>query len=154
MARLRGRSVRYSRLNISPDKIVPAMKGLLAMRKAGEIDRLPFLKAWSKLRRYLEATPQYADWRKKVIYRAGGACETCGEVGHECHHIEPLAWNPDRALDPDNGRLLCVSCHRRAPEHTHARRRARHYASPRTPEPRPAPPASPTRNSAPHPPRS
>lgn len=138
MARSRPRrnGVRYSRMNISAELAIHAMKGLLEARRAANLGRLRFLKTWTVLRRSLEATPEYQEWRRLVRERAGGACETCGEPGQQCHHLEPVAWNPDKALDPDNGRYLCIRCHKSAPEHKHTRRRPPHYdPRPRAPTP-------------------
>lgn len=105
---------RYSQLNIFVDDIVKAMEGLLAARHAKQISRITFLKTWTNLRRLLESTEEYKAWRQNVIARAGNACESCARPGHHCHHIEPLAHNPRRAVDPSNGMYLCVACHKEA----------------------------------------
>lgn len=105
---------RYSKLNISPQTIIKAMTGLLEARRSGRLPRLTFLKTWTNLRRLLESTDEYKAWRQGVIERAGYACESCGRGGHHCHHIEPVAHNPARALDPSNGMYVCRSCHKEA----------------------------------------
>ena len=96
---------------------IEAMKGLLNMRRSGRIKRIPFLKAWSKLRRLLTLSKEYQLWRHGVKSKAGGACEQCGEEGRHAHHKEEVARNPDRALDPKNGEFLCVRCHGEQPRH-------------------------------------
>jgi hypothetical protein len=115
--RLKGIGGRYSGLNISVGVVVEGMQGLLWMRRSRAVGRVRFLRAWTNLRRLLEATPEYQEWRQIVKARAGGACETCGEMGHHCHHIVPVAHDPAKCLDPANGRYLCVKCHRA--EHRH-----------------------------------
>jgi len=105
---------RYSKLNILPADIIEAMKGLLEARRSQQIPRVTFLKTWTNLRRLLESTDDYKAWRQRVIKRAGYACESCGNAGKHCHHIEQVAHNPDRALDPTNGMYLCVRCHKEA----------------------------------------
>lgn len=98
---------------ISVGLIIAAMKGLLLARRESKISRVTFLKTWTRLRRILNTTPEYARWRWTVRERAGGACERCAEAGQHAHHVEPLAYNPDRALDPANGEYLCVRCHKK-----------------------------------------
>lgn len=120
---------------ISAELIIRAMKGLLQSRREDKITRWTFLKTWTRLRRLLNLTDEYARWRWLVRERAGGACERCAEPGHHAHHIEPLAFNPDRALDPANGEYLCVRCHKR---HHRAEARARSDARSHSPNPEPS----------------
>lgn len=140
----RGRAPVDIQNGISVDLIIAAMKGLLLARREGKIGRITFLKTWTRLRRILNLTPEYARWRWLVRERAGGACERCAEAGQHAHHIEPLAYNPDRALDPDNGEYLCVRCHKK---HHRAEARQRSDAGPthrnaeRATAPRPHPPS-------------
>lgn len=98
----------------SAKKIVYAMKTLLEARRGLLVSRGQFIRAWAKLRRMLELTPEYKAFRAAVILRAGGACEECAEVGHHVHHKKPVAFYPDLVLDVDNGQYLCFKHHRQA----------------------------------------
>lgn len=104
------------------DKIVQAMKSLLAARRELLVTRLRFVRSWARLRRMLEQTPDYRAFRAAVISRAGGACEECAEVGHHVHHLKPVAFEPDLVMVLSNGQFLCFKCHRGADKE--ARRQA------------------------------
>lgn len=140
----RGRAPVDIRNHISADLVIKAMKGLLQARRESKIGRIKFLKTWTQLRRILNLTSEYAHWRWLVRERAGGACERCAEPGNHAHHIEPLAYNPDRAVDPTNGEYLCVRCHRK---HHREESRQRSEGGPHSPNPehstapRPRPPS-------------
>ena len=122
----RGRSeIKDIQKRISADLVIAAMKGLLQARRDCKVGRVTFLKTWTRLRRILNLTPEYAYWRWFVRERAGGACERCAESGQHAHHIEPLAYNPDRALDTANGEYLCARCHKK-----HHRQEARERSDP------------------------
>ena len=59
---------------------------------------------------------QYAEWRKKVYERDGYTCVKCGDSTSgnlEADHIKQFAWYPELRLDVDNGRTLCIPCHRK-----------------------------------------
>lgn len=64
---------------------------------------------------------QAAAFRAAVWKRAGSKCESCGrrvvrtlaftpDAGH-VDHIKPRSTSPAQKYDPQNGRLLCGSCH-------------------------------------------
>lgn len=56
-------------------------------------------------------------WRKTVMERDNYTCQMCGKRGGNLHadHIKPFAAFPDLRFDPENGRTLCVACHRKTP---------------------------------------
>lgn len=58
--------------------------------------------------------PFYRDWRQTVFTRDNFTCQFCGSVGGELNadHIKPWAIYTDLRYDVDNGRTLCVPCHR------------------------------------------
>lgn len=63
-----------------------------------------------------------ARWRKSVFERDDYRCvqcrARCGEgkkVILQADHIKPWSLYPDLRFDINNGRTLCVSCHRRTP---------------------------------------
>jgi len=62
-------------------------------------------------------TPEYKSWRLAVYKRDNYACQKCGKKGGVIHadHIKPYASFPELRLNLDNGRTLCVICHRKTP---------------------------------------
>lgn len=72
---------------------------------------------------------EYLTWRKKVMQRDKFTCQSCGQVGRELNvdHIVPFSYllkefkisSIDEAINCsslwklDNGRTLCVSCHKK-----------------------------------------
>lgn len=59
----------------------------------------------------------YKAWRTLVFERDNYTCQECRVVGGYLHadHIKPFAYFPELRLDIDNGRTLCVPCHRKTP---------------------------------------
>lgn len=61
-------------------------------------------------------------WREAVFQRDNWTCVWCGvkfikgvtgRVGMQADHIKPFALYPELRFAIDNGRTLCVSCHRK-----------------------------------------
>lgn len=76
----------------------------------------------SKEYRRIRATNEYAIWRKTVLERDSYTCVICGDhnfkgrgvsVVMQVDHIKPFYLYPDLRFDLDNGRTLCVTCHRK-----------------------------------------
>ena len=64
-----------------------------------------------------KSTP-YKQWRKAVFQRDNYTCVFGGkEHGSKLNadHIKPFAKYPELRLDINNGRTLCVDCHRKTP---------------------------------------
>ncbi len=58
---------------------------------------------------------EYKLWRNSVFERDGFTCIWCGQHGGnlEADHIQLFSTNPELRFAIDNGRTLCVSCHRK-----------------------------------------
>ena|SRR3990167_5144562 len=59
---------------------------------------------------------EYKLWRKAVFERDGFACVWCGNSKSgilNADHIKPFAHYPELRFAIDNGRTLCVDCHRK-----------------------------------------
>jgi endogenous inhibitor of DNA gyrase (YacG/DUF329 family) len=58
---------------------------------------------------------EYAEWRISVFERDNYTCQECGSRGVELNadHIKPFALFPELRLRIENGRTLCVPCHRK-----------------------------------------
>ena len=58
---------------------------------------------------------KYANWRVAVFQRDNYTCKECGSRGVTLNadHIKPFAYYPELRLRIDNGRTLCVPCHKK-----------------------------------------
>jgi len=60
---------------------------------------------------------EYKLWRAFVMKRDNYTCQMCGIRGGKLHvdHIKPFATFLELRTDPNNGRVLCIPCHRKTP---------------------------------------
>ena len=65
---------------------------------------------------------RYLNWRKQVLERDFYTCVQCHasptynpKVVLQADHIRPWATHPKLRYDVDNGRTLCVDCHKETP---------------------------------------
>lgn len=67
-------------------------------------------------RHLLMSSKAYKEWRKAVYERDNYTCVECYERGNgknlNADHIKPYSTHPELALDLDNGRTLCIPCHK------------------------------------------
>lgn len=63
----------------------------------------------------IRKSAEYKIWRDKVYERDNWTCQICGIYGVDVHvdHIKPFAFFPELRFDVDNGRVLCVPCHKK-----------------------------------------
>lgn len=67
------------------------------------------------LNKQLRQTPEYKDWRTSVFKRDDYTCQDCKGRGLtlQADHIKPFAYYPELRLVTENGRTLCIGCHRK-----------------------------------------
>lgn len=60
-------------------------------------------------------TLEYKEWRRAVFKRDNYTCQNCGKRGGRLNadHIKPFILYPELILNVDNGRTLCVECHKK-----------------------------------------
>lgn len=59
---------------------------------------------------------EYKLWREAVFKRDSWTCRNCGGKGPlHADHIRPFAWFPELRFAIDNGRTLCIGCHKKTP---------------------------------------
>ncbi|MEK6809445.1 MAG: HNH endonuclease [Nanoarchaeota archaeon] len=58
---------------------------------------------------------RYKNWRRKVFKRDDYTCQICFIKGGKLQvdHIKPFAYYPEARLDVNNGRVLCLDCHKK-----------------------------------------
>ena len=66
------------------------------------------------LNQKIRGSVEYRLWRESVFKRDKYTCVWCGEVGGKLNadHIKPFAYYPELRFAIDNGRTLCVECHK------------------------------------------
>ena len=69
----------------------------------------------TKLSDKLKNSEEYKIWRKSVFERDNYTCVLCGKQKSgklNADHIKPRCKYPDLIFDVNNGRTLCVDCHK------------------------------------------
>lgn len=64
--------------------------------------------------REVRHTPEYNEWRRRVFERDDFTCRSCFVVGGyiEAHHIKSFKRHPSLRFVVDNGKTLCLPCHK------------------------------------------
>ncbi len=68
----------------------------------------------SKQDKLIRNSAQYKQWRTSVFERDNFTCQLCNERGGvlNADHIKRFADYPDLRFNVDNGRTLCIECHK------------------------------------------
>lgn len=68
----------------------------------------------SPLNKIIRRSLQYRIWRELVFKRDNYTCIWCNKRGGELHpdHIKPFSLFPELRFDINNGRTLCIECHK------------------------------------------
>lgn len=61
----------------------------------------------------------YLAWRETVRILHDYTCQFCKKRGVEIHvdHVKPFSLYPELRLSINNGRVLCVNCHKKTPSY-------------------------------------
>lgn len=108
-----------------PIKISQALKGKKKSpehRIAMSIARKGEKSQWwrggvAKKNKIIRESVEYALWREAVYKRDDYTCILCKTRGGKLQpdHIKPFAYFPNLRFSLDNGRTLCVDCHKKTP---------------------------------------
>lgn len=65
----------------------------------------------------IRMTRPHREWREKILKRDNSTCQFCGIKNVSLHvdHIKSFSGYPELRLDMNNGRVLCIPCHKKTP---------------------------------------
>lgn len=67
------------------------------------------------INKLIRCSAEYRLWREAVFVRDNFTCVWCGVKGSKLNadHIKPFAYYPELRFAIDNGRTLCIDCHKK-----------------------------------------
>lgn len=73
------------------------------------------------INKQIRTSKEYKDWRISVFKRDNYTCKNCKSYGVILHadHIKPFAFFPELRFSTENGRTLCVPCHKKTDTYGH-----------------------------------
>jgi hypothetical protein len=122
LAKMRGRKL--SKNHIEQIKKIQSNRSLEWRKKLGDNYRGAKSKFWkggvSPINELMRKSLEYRLWRKSVFERDDYTCLWCGTRGGKgigrvvlhADHIKPFSLFPELRFAIDNGRTLCVPCHK------------------------------------------
>jgi len=108
-------------------------------KKLGSARRLPHYRgkenpSWkggiTPLNHKIRTSTEYLLWRIAVFTRDNYSCTKCGVRGNtdlHADHVKPFALFPELRLAIDNGRTLCVDCHKKTKSYMNPRMRKEEF---------------------------
>lgn len=87
-------------------------------KKKAQWNKKEYFSSSSKYAKY--NTPQYKKWRAAVLKRDKEKCTVCGRgrpARLQADHIKSWSMYPELRFSVDNGRTLCIPCHKRTPNY-------------------------------------
>lgn len=86
----------------------------------------------TKINKIIRQSLEYRLWREAVFKRDNWACKWCGikngrgkHISLNADHIKPFADYPELRFAIDNGRTLCINCHKKTD--TWGKRESKNY---------------------------
>jgi 5-methylcytosine-specific restriction endonuclease McrA len=69
------------------------------------------------INRAIRKRSKYRLWREAVFKRDDYTCQDCGKRGGTLNadHVKPFSLFPKLRFSIDNGKTLCVPCHKKTP---------------------------------------
>ena len=110
--------IRASKLGVKSN-YKPGLRDDITRRKISSSLQGIKLESWNGFKetknQLIRKSVPYQQWRKAVFERDNYTCQLCNARGVYLHadHIKQFAYYPKLRLDINNGRTLCVDCHRK-----------------------------------------
>jgi len=109
----------HKRIGTKPPSNKDKKPSLQTRKKLSEANK--GMKMWNwkggitSLNKKIRASFEYKLWREAVFKRDDYTCVWCSQRGIrlQADHIKPFAFYPALRFEIDNGRTLCVECHKK-----------------------------------------